>query len=306
MHTSTFYSHGKLLLTGEYVVLDGAKAVGLPTKFGQSLHVSETSEKQVIHWKSQLHDQGLWMDVHIHWSANLVFSSHHTSAEAQKLVEIFQWIACQNPLLFSSEKGYAFLSILEFPKNWGLGSSSTLINNLAQWANLNAFALQEIAFGGSGYDVACAQHATPILFQKSSHHPLILPLHFSPLFKEEIFFVHLNKKQNSRHAIHHYRSQSTADIAMAVQRIDSITEQMIETTQLDTFEKLVKSHEKIIASLLVQPPIQQVLFADYPRVVKSLGAWGGDFVLATGNAKNKRYFQEKGYTSILSYSEMIL
>ena len=27
-----FYSHGKLLITGEYAVLDGAKAIALPTK----------------------------------------------------------------------------------------------------------------------------------------------------------------------------------------------------------------------------------------------------------------------------------
>ena len=35
METQTFYSNGKLLITGEYVVLDGAKALALPTKFGQ-------------------------------------------------------------------------------------------------------------------------------------------------------------------------------------------------------------------------------------------------------------------------------
>ena len=33
----TFYSNGKLLITGEYVVLDGAKALALPTKYGQNL-----------------------------------------------------------------------------------------------------------------------------------------------------------------------------------------------------------------------------------------------------------------------------
>jgi hypothetical protein len=32
-----FYSNGKLLITGEYLVLDGAKAFALPTKKGQNL-----------------------------------------------------------------------------------------------------------------------------------------------------------------------------------------------------------------------------------------------------------------------------
>ena len=34
-----FHANGKLLLTGEYAVLDGAKAIGLPTKRGQSLQI---------------------------------------------------------------------------------------------------------------------------------------------------------------------------------------------------------------------------------------------------------------------------
>ena len=35
-----FYSPGKLLLTGEYVVLDGAKSLAIPTIFGQSLNIT--------------------------------------------------------------------------------------------------------------------------------------------------------------------------------------------------------------------------------------------------------------------------
>jgi mevalonate kinase len=38
----TFYSNGKLLITGEYLVLDGATAFALPTKIGQNLIVEKT------------------------------------------------------------------------------------------------------------------------------------------------------------------------------------------------------------------------------------------------------------------------
>jgi mevalonate kinase len=51
----TFYSNGKLLITGEYLVLDGAKAFALPTKFGQSLIIEEGSNK-AIQWISYDHD----------------------------------------------------------------------------------------------------------------------------------------------------------------------------------------------------------------------------------------------------------
>ena len=44
----TFYSNGKLLITAEYLVLDGAKAFALPTKFGQNLIIEETNHPEII------------------------------------------------------------------------------------------------------------------------------------------------------------------------------------------------------------------------------------------------------------------
>ena len=42
-----FYAKGKLLLTAEYAVLGGAKALGLPTKLGQSLDVTKTTKAKI-------------------------------------------------------------------------------------------------------------------------------------------------------------------------------------------------------------------------------------------------------------------
>jgi mevalonate kinase len=304
--SNSFYSHGKLLLTGEYVVLDGAKALGLPTKFGQTLQVVSTTKKQQIQWKSFLHDHKIWLDLEFVWDEQLQFECKNTSTEAQKLIEIFNWIAKEKPSIFNTETGYDFTSTLEFPKDWGLGSSSTLINNLAQWAEVDAFQLQDFAFGGSGYDVACAQYSTPILFLKETLQPKIIPVEFHPSFTDELFFVYLNQKQNSRDAITHYRSQPIDNIQIAIERTNAITTQLISVTNIKDFELLLKSHEKIVASLLGEFPIQKRLFSDYPRTIKSLGAWGGDFVLATGGEKEKQYFIQKGFTTVLSYAEMIL
>ena len=44
-----FYSHGKVLLTAEYAVLEGVKALSLPTKKGQSLTV-EYNKNKTIEW----------------------------------------------------------------------------------------------------------------------------------------------------------------------------------------------------------------------------------------------------------------
>ena len=56
-----FYSNGKLLLTAEYFVLDGAKALAVPTKLGQDLIVEPISEKKII-WASFSESGECWFE----------------------------------------------------------------------------------------------------------------------------------------------------------------------------------------------------------------------------------------------------
>ncbi|MFT6826440.1 MAG: hypothetical protein ACJAYD_001001 [Patiriisocius sp.] len=74
---------------------------------------------------------------------------------------------------------------------------------------------------------------------------------------------------------------------------------------LQDFERILNAHEQKISKLLAQPTIKQMLFKDYPNTIKSLGAWGGDFVLATGNNSDMDYFKNKGYNTIIPFQEMI-
>ena len=64
-------------------------------------------------------------------------------------------------------------------------------------------------------------------------------------------------------------------------------------------------HEEIIGTLIGIKPVQQRLFYDYNGAIKSLGAWGGDFILACGNAQTPSYFADKGYTTCIPYSDLI-
>ena len=57
----TFYSHGKLLITAEYVVLDNALALAIPTKFGQFLEV-EKNNSNTITWKSFTNTNDVWFE----------------------------------------------------------------------------------------------------------------------------------------------------------------------------------------------------------------------------------------------------
>ena len=74
---------------------------------------------------------------------------------------------------------------------------------------------------------------------------------------------------------------------------------------LTDFERIIDAHENKIASLLGQATVKELLFNDFQNSIKSLGAWGGDFILATGNKQDMTYFKDKGYTTILAFNDMI-
>jgi mevalonate kinase len=300
----TFYSHGKLLLSAEYAVLDGALALALPTKFGQSLSV-ESSTKNAILWKSISSKGTVWFEAEFMIDTALKISSENTSAIAVRLVQVLDALQQLNPSLFEAQKGYELTSTLEFPENWGLGSSSTLINNLAQWAQVDAFELLELTFGGSGFDIACAQHDSGILYQLKYGKPTLKPVVFSPPFLDALFFVHRNQKQNSRDGIASYKTL-TANQTLDFTSLNRLTLDLLNCTDLKTFESLIEQHERYISSLIQQAPLKEILFSDYKGAIKSLGAWGGDFFLATGNAEAMAYFKSKGFSTVVPFSEMIL
>ncbi|CAM1339367.1 GYDIA family GHMP kinase [Tenacibaculum aestuarii] len=305
------YSNGKLLLTGEYVVLDGATSLAVPTKFGQDLIVEPIKEPQLI-WGSFTHTGECWFEASfdlpkLRLTSATFKSDKEGSAEfiAETLRDILQEAKKLNPDFLNTNHGYIVKANLTFPQNWGLGSSSTLINNIATWANANPFTLLWNAFSGSGYDIACAKHNTPILYKLEEKQPHIEEVNFNPSFSEELFFVHLNQKQNSREGIAHYKKHKE-EAKILIPEIDNLTQEFLKTNTSKNLENIIIEHEQIISSIIKQDTVKQSLFSDYFGEVKSLGAWGGDFILVTGNEDTTSYFQQKGFNTILSYKEMIL
>ena len=43
-----FYSNGKLLITGEYFVLNGALSLALPTVYGQHLEINDNDSNIIL------------------------------------------------------------------------------------------------------------------------------------------------------------------------------------------------------------------------------------------------------------------
>lgn len=304
MPKQTFYSNGKLLLTAEYTVLDGAKALALPTAFGQSLEV-EANDSGSIHWKSFDADKTVWLDVvlPVHLIKNQTFVSKN--AVEQKLAEILHETYKLNPSFLESGKGFEVKTYLTFPRLWGLGTSSTLINNIAQWLQINPYKLLKNTFSGSGYDIACASHNTPILYQLLNEKPMVESVQFHPNFHEHLYFVYLNKKQNSRTAILNYKSKKF-HILDIIQQINQITQEILQTKTLSDFCHLLEKHEAIMSSVLEVPTAKKLLFPDFEGNIKSLGAWGGDFILVASIENPTDYFKSKGFQTIIPYDKMIL
>ena len=305
--SKTYRSNGKLLLTAEYAVLDGAKALAIPTKYGQSLVIEENNSDS-IDWKSFNELGDVWFECSISFDEIAITDKKNDSNNdvKKRLIQILKATQRLNPEFLASKQGYTITTHQDFNRLWGLGTSSTLINNIANWAKVDPYQLLEQTFGGSGYDIACAENNTPITFQlKPEQNPFVKPVTFQPEFKNHLYFVYLNQKQNSRDGILTYKTLGKINSEI-INNINSITDAMIVCKSLSDFEILIEAHELIIANLIQQDPIKTRLFKDFKGAIKSLGAWGGDFVLVASETNPTYYFNAKGFDTVLPYSDMVL
>ena len=298
----TFYSNGKLLLTGEYTVLDGSSAFALPTKFGQSLQI-EPSGNDVLHWKSLDANGSVWYEDTIVIEEIKNNSYRGENFVTKQLTEILYTAHNTNPAILNT--GYNAVTELTFPRNWGLGTSSTLINNIAQWFSIDAYRLLWKSFGGSGYDIACAQNNSAIIYFIERGFPVVAPVNFNPDFADKLYFVYLNQKQDSRKAITAYRERKSG-LTDTIKKVTAITRAIPLADNINRFSALLDEHEAIMTEILGVPTVKEQLFPDFKGTLKSLGAWGGDFILAVAKDNPTVYFKEKGYNTVIPYHEMIL
>ena len=293
-----YYARGKLLLTGEYAVLDGTVALAVPTRRGQWLQVSETTG-DALHWQSRLSDGSIWLECT--FGPDLTLQSASDKAVGERLAQVLQAARTLRPE-WSGGASDAVMQ-LEFDRSWGLGSSSTLISLIAQWAQVDAFALSEATFGGSGYDVACATAEGALLYRRADGRPLSCPVAFYPSYADHLYFVHRNQKQDSRKGIAQYRSRPP-DIAK-LDYLTQCTHHLLHAQSLEAAQVVMCTHERTVSELIDMPPVQEVLFDDFEGAIKSLGAWGGDFMLVACAHDPTAYFVERGYETILTYEQMV-
>jgi mevalonate kinase len=308
MQDQYFYGHGKLLLSGEYFVIDGAEALALPTTVGQSMKVKyRHSYQPTLNWKSLDHCGNVWFESDYEfWHFNPIKTQD--VAKQDFVRRVLCAARLQNPHFLRDDMDVFVETKVEFPIEWGLGSSSTFLYNVAQWAYVSPFELLKNTIGGSGYDIACAQAIGPIKFQIIDKKPQWETAAFHPTFTDQLFFIHLEQKQSSEKEVLKYNEMKIPHKEQIVSEISALTREMLTVSDLTSFDKIISTHEDIVARALGYEKVKDIRFPDYWGEVKSLGAWGGDFVLVTSHRsprETREYFEGKGFNTVIPFGEIV-
>jgi mevalonate kinase len=307
MRENEYYSNGKLLLTGEYLLMYGALSLALPLKLGQTMRVRYLNDNfGLIHWHTYVQEQ-LWFQATL-GAENLEILNATDRQNADYIQNILVHAARFAKDLVCGKQSKIIETYLDFSTEFGLGSSSTLISNIAYWINADPFIFFRSIFEGSGYDIACARSKGPILYQLIEGRYIETPVSYQPSFCEALYFVYTGNKAHSISSVQQYKSNIEMHKKQS-STISFITQSIINAASLEEFECLITEHENILSKILSEQTIKSYLFNDFPGAIKSLGAWGGDFIMAAskeGRTSVEEYFKTKGLTVLFGYPEIVL
>ncbi|MGQ8337539.1 GYDIA family GHMP kinase [Sunxiuqinia sp. A32] len=298
----SYRANGKLLLTGEYFVLKGAKSIALPVRFGQTMEVCSTHDSGHLSWKAFSQD-GIWFSCKLKVPGFEIIETSD-SERAKTLSKIFSTILLLNPEIEFRE-GISFETKMDFDPAWGFGSSSTLIYNLASWASVDPFQLNKHCFQGSGFDIACAFAEGPILYQQNHR---IEPIDLDYPFLDPLYFVYSGSKKATLGDVSQFLQENKISES-ELQQMNELTKQFTSCKTLSDFQLLIREHEELVSLKIGVEPIKNRLFSDFKGELKSLGAWGGDFFLAASNESEssvQQYFEERGYALIFKWNDLVL
>lgn len=293
------------MLSSEYLVMSGATALALPTRMGQRMKVQELNGSEIL-WNSYGPDGKKWFSAEIDLMGFDVVES--SDAQTGKYLRKLLKACCQNNSEFLSHwKKYKIDHYLEFPREWGLGSSSTLIYNMAAWADINPYHLYFDIEEGSGYDVACAGAEGPILYTLGDGSIHLEEIDYLPAFHSKLYFVPIGSKVNSGEAVNKFKSLKPDK--RIIDEANALTKSLLNLDTLEDFQSWIQQHEQLIQNFTGQARVLDQLFPDYGGQVKSLGAWGGDMVLVTeylNPSATEKYFSSKGIDKIIPYKDLVL
>ncbi len=288
------FARGKLLLSSEYTVLHGAWALAVPTQKGQHLYVE--SNIGPLFWEAvDCHGQ-IWLSGYVDRDPSLAWLKRCIQ-EALALAGL------------SEMPTGRIRTVLEFERDWGWGSSSTVISLIAQWIGVAALDLHFRVSQGSGYDVACAQAQGAILYRRQGDSAEIRPVSMENWPTDHLYLAYLGQKQDSQVEVKHYLG--TTDVLRAVAHTTRLTEKLLEASKPSEWSAILVAHEQFMEQHLQRTSPVFALTAHSPFRAhaggKSLGAWGGDFALfCDPNLGALDYLHQRADLVAFPWAEVVL
>lgn len=279
----SFFAHGKVMLCGEYSVLSGTESLALPVHPGQWLNVWEvpaTTATSRIIWQAS-DENGPWFDCRIDTEIMHVAETNHPEM-AEVLLKLFREIKQRNPELLA-HKTIRMETLCQFNRDFGLGSSSSLVAILSNWSGTDAFALQRAAFGGSGYDAAVSKTGKPICYWLENEAPNWSAWALDPALTGHWYLAFPGQKQNSRTSVS-YKTDALKALksnVMALQQLNTCVQAVKFPRSIPMLEAMLELLQALLAEHLQLPRAYEDLQIQPVQggLCKWLGAWGGDVLL---------------------------
>lgn len=297
MEVAHYEASGKLLLFGEYIVLRGSKCLAIPLSVGQNLSITNHSEQNIL-WQCFDENKNCWLSIHLSNNFEILSTTDIEKAViVQKLLQLIK--KENNQIIFDNLK---FTFQLSFNRAFGFGTSATLISLLSQWSGVNAFYLLSKTFEGSGYDIVTATAKEPIIY--SIENKVEKTFSLSENITQHLLFIYLGKKQNSSKEIIAFKNKTIS--LQQIETMNKIVTKAACCNNIEQWEKLMNDSETMLSTILATITVKEKYFADYSYAIKSLGAWGGDFIMVTCRNMDeaKKYFQQKNKQPIFTYKEL--
>ena len=269
---------------------------------------TEHSKRPAITWETHVENQ-LWQKLE-YSGRYFLFQGLCDDPVYVKLRKYLNAAKNISGLFPEEQTHYKVRTDINFDISWGLGSSSSLIANIGKWLQIDPMEIFKHTENGSGYDVACALSDSPIIYKTNKERSFhdVKPVELSFPFLDQIYFVYSGQKAVSADKVQHFNENSSV-VTADIENISSLSREIITCNSFDQFEKIIEEHENITGTILNEIPVKVKRFPDFEGTIKSLGAWGGDFIMVVSkNAENyvHQYFSERGLTTIFPYTEMAL
>lgn len=291
---------GKLMISGEYLVLDGARTWAIPTKYGQAL-TANPSPGAGLKWRSVDHNQKVWFEGLWDREGKLIDFTDSDTAETLHNLLHFSKLKGNNPF-----SGWNVSTEVDFPREWGLGTSSSLVALISKWLNVDPFELFDSSMTGSGYDVAVAYYNRGCVYRKGEVRKEIVNVDHVPTFVEHLYFVYSGKKQSSKSEVLRYANIDLSKRTALVPEVNKLTQELLTTKQLSDFQIAMRQHESLLGTILERKTLNEE-WVEIDGAMKHLGAWGGDFfLLASDKASDLDLIRERGAELIIPWKEMML